>query len=323
MSQRAPTSRQFLDLLNALPNELLCEIFLHLDICSLLSLRQMDQRIKNAIEDWPSFRTMAAFPKLLAAVEGLQCRYWSIETLLRCIQDERCILCGHFGDLMNLITPERRCYSCFLKDPAPVPRRFKPDNVSMARWLVPSVRLVPGVYGRKAEGLPKGPILAFDECALRRLLPNAGEWLNAKFDKDHPIHYTTVIRAPYWNTSTLRFEEGLICRACAAQGWAFRDPNEGLLGKMTGRHYPIWGLPWRRYSQEGMRDHLEQYGAIFKMQWFDGKRRYVHEKPFEQWTSNDPKELRAISSLLFLCREKEIKFPEGQPFLHKWGSRFV
>jgi hypothetical protein len=67
-----------------------------------------------------------------------------------------------------------------------------------------------------------------------------------------------------------------------------------------------------------MRDHLEQYGAIFKIERVDGENRYVHEKPFEQWTWTEPKELCRIRSLLSRCREKEIEFPEGQPFLYGW-----
>jgi hypothetical protein len=283
----------------------------------------MHQHVKNAIEDWPSFRTIVAFPKLLAAAEALQCRSWTIETLLRCIHDERCISCGHFGDLMYLVTPERWCYRCFLKDPQLAVKGLKLENLGqeqadIAHRLAPKVQLVPGYYGWKAEGILRESKLAFDQRALLRLLPDSKEWLNSKVDEGHPIYYAAMIRAPYWNKSTLRFEEGLICRACASQGWVYRDPNEGLLAKMYGTQYPIWGLPWRRYSQEGMRDHLEQYGAIIKIQWFGGERRYVHEKPFEQWICDEPKELRRISSLLFQCREKEIEFPEGQPFLHTW-----
>lgn len=209
----------------------------------------------------------------------------------------------------------------FSQRPDPCSPRVKPENVSQEQAdtthrLVRNVRLVPGYYGRKGEGVLAKPILVFDGCALRRLLADTGEWPNEKVDKDHPVRYTTVIRAPYWNKSTLRFEEGLICRACASQGWVHRDYG-GALANLYATRYPIWGLPWRRYSQKGMRN-LEQYGAMFKIQWFDGERRYVHEKPFEQWIWDEPKELQCISSLLSRCREKEIEFPEGQPFLHMW-----
>lgn len=62
----------------------------------------MDHRVKDAIDEWPSFRIIAAFLKLFTAAEALQCRYWTIEILLRSIRDERYTSCGHFGNLMCL-----------------------------------------------------------------------------------------------------------------------------------------------------------------------------------------------------------------------------
>jgi hypothetical protein len=222
MSRRVPTPNQPLGRLNALPSELLCEIFLHLDTCSLLSLQQMNQRVKSVIEDWPSFRIMAAFPKLLSAVEALQCRFWTIETLIGSIQDEHCVSCGHFGDLMYLVTAERWCYRCFLKEPLLYCHRSTPENLSheqadRIRQVLPCVRLVPGSYGWKAQGVLKVPRVAVDERTLRRLLPNERP-PDRTIDQGHPLRYTTVIRAPYWNAPNLRFEEGLMCRACASQG---------------------------------------------------------------------------------------------------------
>jgi hypothetical protein len=78
----------------------------------------------------------------------------------------------------------------------------------------------------------------------------------------------------------------------------YRSKDSGLLAKMIGTQYPVWGLPWRQYSRECMRCHLEQCGAIFKIQWFDGETRYVHEKPFAEWIWDEPTELRWISDLL-------------------------
>jgi hypothetical protein len=179
------------------------------------------------------------------------------------------------------------------------------------------VWLLPGSYGWKAQGILKTPRLAVDERALRRLLPDERPPDKA-FNCGRLGCYTTVIHASYWNAAHLRSEEGLICRACASQGWVYTSKDSELLAKMNGTPYLVWGLPWRRYSQDGMRHHLEKHGAIFKIQWFDCEILYVHEKSFAQWIWDHPTELRWISDLLTRCRKKQIEFLKRQPFLHMW-----
>jgi hypothetical protein len=69
-----------------------------------------------------------------------------------------------------------------------------------------------------------------------------------------------------------------------------------------------------------MREHLEQYGRIFKIERPDGETRYVHEKPFAERTWDEPSVYasHAMSSVLRRCREKEIEVPQGQLFLAEW-----
>jgi hypothetical protein len=315
-----PSVRPFLGKLDAMATELLCQVFVHLDMCSLLSFRRVNQYSKDMVDSFPPFRSIITFPKLLGAVEALQCRSWTIEALMHCVFDDRCSACGHFGDFMYLVTPERWCYKCWLQGKNLGVQRVPPSVMSQEEALrtcphVPNVRLSVGYYGRMAKVPSSRPDLVFDLRSLQCALPAASSWPHANVRKGHPLRYTTVIRAPYWDAHTERFEEGFFCRACSSQGWSHRSRN-GLTCYFF-KEYPVWGLPWRRYTRDGMKAHIDRYGTIFKIQTTEEETRYVHEKPFAERTWEEPSELFAIP-LLRRCREKEIKYPQGQPFLDWW-----
>ena len=67
-----------------------------------------------------------------------------------------------------------------------------------------------------------------------------------------------------------------------------------------------------------MQPHIDRYDTVFEIQTPSGEIRYVHEKPFAEWTVEDPGELREISPILRRCREKEVQLDQGQPILGNW-----
>jgi hypothetical protein len=321
----SPSFPPFLGNLDHLPSELLCQVFTYLDICSLLTFRRVNQYAMEVVNSFPSFRSIYNFPKLLGAVEALQCRSWTAEAMMHCVLDERC-RCGHFGDLLYLVTPERWCYKCWLDCSDLGVQRFKPPMMAGEEGLslrqhVPNVRLSVGYYGLNAKAAVSEPIVAFDMRALRCALPAACDWYGHDVRRGHPLRYTTVIRAPYWDAHSARFEEGFHCRACASQGWLHR--SRAGISIFFREDYPIWGLPWRRYTRDGMRAHIERYGMIHRVQDHSGEVRYVHEKPFAKFVWDEPDELREMAHLLHRCRDKELVFLQGQPFLPSWEGVYV
>jgi hypothetical protein len=316
-----PSSRPYLGALDTLATELLCQICLHLDICSLLAFRCVNRHAKDVVDTFPPIRFLATFPKLLGAIQALQCRSWTVEALLHCVLDERCSVCGYFGDFLYLVTPERWCYRCWYKDKTLGVQRVPSSVISQKEVLstyqnVPNVRLSEGYYGVWGRVLLPRPMLVFDLRAIQGALPAASSWPHATVEKDHALRYTAVIRAPYWDAHAARFDEGFFCRACSSQGWTFR----GRFGHDLARQYeyPIWGLPWRRYTRDGMRDHIDRYGTIFEIQTPREERRYVHEKPFAEHIWEEPTALQDISLLLRSCREKEFQLPQGQLIISGW-----
>jgi hypothetical protein len=53
--------------------------------------------------------------------------------------------------------------------------------------------------------------------------------------------------------------------------------------------------------------------------------RYVHETPFTRarYTWDEPDELRGMTRILRRCKDKELQFPLGQPYLSSWEHVYV
>jgi hypothetical protein len=87
--------------------EILNQILMQLDLLSLVAFRGINQRSRKTIDSLKAFQAVTAFPKLLGAVLRLQYRFFDLETPIKCIQDPNCQYCGHFGDILYLITAKR------------------------------------------------------------------------------------------------------------------------------------------------------------------------------------------------------------------------
>jgi hypothetical protein len=123
---------------------------------------------QKTVNNFPPFRSVAKFPRLLGAINTLQCHSYTIETLTRCVFDERCNICGNFGDFVYLVTPERWCYSCFLNEPNLGAQRIAPSIMAQDKALqayphIPCARLSEGYYGLTGKIPVKQPQIVFDQ----------------------------------------------------------------------------------------------------------------------------------------------------------------
>ncbi|CAI6334344.1 unnamed protein product [Periconia digitata] len=349
----SPRSRIF-----TLPVEILCAIFIQLDICSLLTLARLDFSPPDALhllqilQDWHVFAKIAAFPKLLAVASALECRHWTIGTIFDVIQDERCVMCGYFGDILDLMTPERRCFRCFIhddiirmqslesisklqkcsEDSIEQPEEQRSTLLKMLEENIPVIRLIEGNYGGDGDGIARSRHQMFDMIALKTKFPTEFREPEDNWSVRSRLQYATSIRAPFYDMETLSYKEGYFCRACAAQGWTHRSPSSSRTYSMcvdeVHEKAPTWGLPYRRYSREGMKNHVNQYGGVFKIEWSIGEHRnwkmedkemrYIHGADFERWVCDEPRTLRLIWPLLVRLRNKQTELPEGATFVSKW-----
>ncbi|CAJ2499797.1 Uu.00g026500.m01.CDS01 [Anthostomella pinea] len=282
----APSSRPFLGDLGQLPTEILIHIVSLLDVCSLVDFRHINQHYLEFVDSLPDFQTVKAFPKLLSAILRLQCRYPGLDALMACIHDPLCSNCKHHGDYLYLLTAERLCYFCFRETPAYVPMVIGPESL---QGNIASAVILPGIYGMHGQGRVRQPQLVADRRAVLRQHPHLAEASkdaeserqelmrqnghSKRFSQKYwPLfqRYTVVIKAPYVITSTGRFEEGAMCRACAGTGVIQH------LGVWPTRP-AFWGHPFRRYTEPGFRQHLEEFGEVLKT----GDGSYIHASESE------------------------------------------
>lgn len=316
-------SLPFLGSLDSFPTELLCHVLGYLDFCSLIQFRRVNQHAMRVVDSLPPFHWVSTFPQLLGAAEALECRSWTLETMMHCILDERCSVCGNYGDILYLVTPERWCYKCWLSNRALVVQRISnrlspmtEKQQTFALQNIPHVRLSIGHYGINGDVSTTDRMLAFDQRALKRYIPDLSSWPGHVVKSGHALRYTTVIRAPFWDIDKECYEEGFLCRACATQGYSHRTD----VSLLNSAEYPIWDLPWRRYTRNGMKEHLREHGAICKRPCEREGVRFVHQKPFSRYSYDEPGVLRSISGVLQRCRRKEISFSPGQVYIARWDS---
>ncbi|KAK7956962.1 uncharacterized protein PG986_006184 [Apiospora aurea] len=80
--------------------------------------------------------------------------------------------------------------------------------------------------------------------------------------------YVAIIRAPYFDETSQTWEEGFFCRACASRGQEHAgdgSENSSAANNYSPSSYPAWDLPYRRYTRDGMRKHIQEHGRIYKL----------------------------------------------------------
>lgn len=134
-----------------------------------------------------------------------------------------------------------------------------------------------------------------------------------------------AIQAPYLNSDTGLFDEGVCCRACANQGWEnLPSVTEAQVRILP---YPIWGVPYRRYTSAGIKAHLEEFGRVLQVSVGRDESRnekgvcFVHESPLHRYvklSECQADELVRMCAVLSRCRDKTIEFEPLRTILPQW-----
>lgn len=313
--------------LNRLPIEILIEILPTLDLPSLISFRNTNMRARNIVDSIAMFRRVVSFPRLIGAVLQLRCKFFDLNTLYTCINNSTCSFCGQFGDMLYLITCERWCFDCWQSRETAaltVPREASLEPLMTdieAREKfghIPHVFLSPGTYGLDGNAVLNERALAFDQRSFFAQ-QDAPPWkpLTTTSWGAHPLNFVAVIRAPYFESLTKEWHEGFMCCACSFQGWRVFPIGQAYEISYDKDIFSAWEAPWRRYTQEGMQQHIEQHGRILRVEKSGWGKRYVHELPLNSHKSN-PAVLREMSEILRQCRDKVITFPPPQLYCPRW-----
>ena len=251
--------------LDALPLEILHQILRKVDICALVAIRNTNQRGLRTVESMLEFKTVAVYPRALSAMIRIRNRFADLSTLAACITDTQCSDCDQYGDYIYLITARRVCYPCFRSSAHYVPLAREMTRLPDDRLrTIPHIYTTPGRYGiltssdrsfelydqrhveaeYVAAGLSIGDIAFCND--MLAMIPHS----NRKVD---PVRYMAVIPGPYFDETSQALHRGFCCPACEYNG-----DTLGLLVPMG------WGRPTRRYTRDGLRQHIESFGGLVK-----------------------------------------------------------
>lgn len=275
--------------LGVLPLEILQQVLLDLDMCSLLTFVGTNKSCGHIVTTLQDFKMVVSCPQLAGAIFQLRCRSFGLQQLAAGIRYPECKCCGRFGDLFYLITAERMCYHCWRADRyrkavfLDCGFRRAQESASLQRDAItsgiPCVSVPPGSYGPIGEGFMSRRRVAFDRTSFfaefdaRRQDGSDGAILEYRSAEPDVLSYVATIRAPYLDETSQKWEEGFFCRACASRGQEHAGGDSGATSTTNSYPrdcYPAWDLPYRRYTRDGMKQHLEEYGKVYKLVDQDG-----------------------------------------------------
>ncbi|KAL4950929.1 hypothetical protein BDW69DRAFT_46576 [Aspergillus filifer] len=209
--------------LSALPLEILWEIFQHLDIVSLLSIRHVNKRAAHIVCAIPSYRVVVehALDTLCVVLRTKIAPYYRFSDLQRILYMKSCSLCGSFGGFVFLPSLTRCCFSCaesaleFRIITSPDLKRFFKQTFRQVSKLVPVLKSLPGMYSR-GEALRKRSIqlLSLQQTSDALKKQPAGD---IHMYKEAPlVSYMATTAMPFVEKATGVAEHGVACAGCRA-----------------------------------------------------------------------------------------------------------
>ncbi|KAF2756886.1 hypothetical protein EJ05DRAFT_46525 [Pseudovirgaria hyperparasitica] len=232
--------------LDMLPVELLSEVLLDLDVCTLMAFRCVNRQAIAIVDSLPNFRRVVEnCIDVIRAIVATGANDYTFNTLYNRLSMSDCVKCGRFGGYLYLITCQRLCYFCFTRDEA-----FYPITESTARRIgirkgdlkkLPHLLSLPGQY-TGFEKLSKKRIKLFDREAVQQRAQD-DRWIvvtGRQIDRTtlEPARYMVIISVPHFRTGN-GIDRGVHCLGC-------RDILEKRI----------------KYSQTAILDHFRQCGPV-------------------------------------------------------------
>lgn len=160
--------------LDALPLELLQEIFGQLDLRTLTNVRYVNRRATELVDSLPQYRAITTHARnALRGILGIGTGRWITCSLL---YEKMCTLgceeCGDFGGYLYLLTCKRVCFLCLSRDALYLPlspnrarRKFGLEQEDIK--ALPCMRVIRGIYSPNRKKVASPCILVDHESALR------------------------------------------------------------------------------------------------------------------------------------------------------------
>lgn len=280
------TPKNDLGTLDMLPLEIIKLILVDIDISTLMTFHQVNERAAQVIEGMPEYKVIASYaPSAIPAIVSANLGHRiNCATFYRKLCLAHCEECGDFGGFIYLLTCTRVCLICLSHndDYLPLLRSHAVIKFGITRPILhklPQMTSVPGRYtingykrsqsvtlvdpkaARDAGVARHGSHAAMTQYVSYQLWDEAQKqhFTRALFGtsrrrmaptddlKHHnPLRCMAVIRVPWWKKSTQTALWGRHCKACLSSG----QDRSGF------KKYA------RQFSKESFEAHLNECGPI-------------------------------------------------------------
>ena len=208
--------------LDRLPQELLNNIFLSLDMHSLTKCRQVNLRLRQAIDSLPEYQAISAHAlnALCALLRTRLARNVSLFDFYQALCTKNCSLCGRFAGLIFLPTWRRCCFICltlgsteFQMHTVPAIQEQFPLSMDAINKLT-SFETLPGTYSIR-EFVQKDRITIVPVAQAMRasggdketLLRPGPPW----FPQNPKLAFMASCALPYYDRQNRTTEYGISC----------------------------------------------------------------------------------------------------------------
>ncbi|KAI0433326.1 hypothetical protein F5Y09DRAFT_329042 [Xylaria sp. FL1042] len=224
--------------LEKLPLELWHDLFLHLDMYSLIKFRQTCLQSRELVESLPEYQRVASMANHTGGLD----LFWALfrtglaadVTLFEfhsalCTKD--CAFCGNFAPFICLLPWKRCCLKCInsapqaeLQELEEVQKLFKLTKTESKQLR--SIKTIPGSYGLDGAVYESSLTVVSTE-QVRSILRRRKDFdIRKKLDFGWPrirLNFVGVCKLPYYDNHTGRFEQGLTCHGCHKETLFTRD----------------------------------------------------------------------------------------------------
>lgn len=220
--QRPPCAS--LGTLGRLPQELLNNIFLALDIRSLPKCRQLNVRSRQAIDSLLEYQAISthALNSLCALLRTRLAHNLSLFDFYQALCEKNCVLCGQFAGFIFLPTWRRCCFVCLQGAPelqmqtVAAVRKLLPLSAAAIRKLT-SFKTLPGTYSME-ESVRKARItLVPMEQAMRASKEQQQALRQAeptRFRQNRKLNFMASCGLPHYDRQNRTTEHGISCAGC-------------------------------------------------------------------------------------------------------------
>ncbi|KAG9240081.1 hypothetical protein BJ878DRAFT_321635 [Calycina marina] len=302
---------------DALPVEMIHNIFRKLNFESLISMRLVASKIRSIVDSLQEYKAMVTYaPSIIHTLfMTATTAYSTAERLYALLIDEHCSACGDFGLFFFIPLGCRCCYSCLYNHPRFAVMTLAKAKTSLSikerefRERHPVLLTVPGSYDLDARR-PRHPRRAFGGRYCNQTLlvstDQASQLSNRTLHKplravvepkthrlqipsrsgifmgEPPFRGMAAVAFSWLNQSTRVLEDGLSCQGCS---FDFDEINNGLPHppgvEFRERFLAARKKTERAFTEAGFYDHFEQCETakrLWKMHCRNSEEKYENEK---------------------------------------------